>query len=118
MHQHVAECRNKTDDQLWELTVSGLGTPAAIAAKNELERRERTIRLEALEATNKAQRENYELQKQIAESQLATTKYTGDAALAQKATAIYTKDNAFWMRWSVIVIAAASLVNAILTVLK
>jgi|SRR5271169_1475884 len=100
MQSYVAIARQKKSlDELLEYVSTAEG-PALVAANAEVKRRELKAQFEILAL----QKEAIDTQKQAAASQR-------DAAIATQRTAEYTRKNATYMKWSVVVLALASIFN-------
>ena len=63
-------------------------------------------------------RQSGDEQKRASDAMVETAKATRDAAKATQDTAKATKDNATYMLWSVLVLAAASILNLIVTLFQ
>jgi hypothetical protein len=101
MQSYVQIARQKkTIDELVEWAGTVEGSLAAAAANAEIKRRELMAHFEIITL----QKEALNSQKQVAINQ----RY---AAIATQLTAEYIKENVFYMKWAVIVLAIASVCN-------
>ena len=104
MQTYVETARGKKsiEDLLEYLGTTAPGTPANVAANAEVKRRELMAQFEIIA-----------LQKEALRIETKTAASQREAAVETKRTAEYTKENAFYMKWSVIVLAIASICNLV-----